>query len=139
LFLSDRLGLPALWDHVGLGNFSRRRTAYPTDQRLAAVLAGLACGLRGIAPGNLRLRPNSALRQRLGGRFPDQGTIHRRLTQVTADQAAALRQHLHQVVAAHGRFWEGLWAGAPLLLDVDGQGLVARGRRFEHARGGQLT
>jgi hypothetical protein len=138
LSLADRLGLPALWGQLGLGHPSRRRTSYPTDQRLAAVLAGLACGLRGIAPGNLLLRPNSALRQRLGGRFPDQGTIHRWLDQVTPDQAAALRQHLHAVVAEHGHFWEGLWAGEPLVLDLDGQGLVARGRRFERAQGGYL-
>src|ERR1700730_18331605 len=86
--LAARLALPALWGQLGLGHRTRRRTAYPTDQRLAAVLAGLACGLRGVAPGNLLLRPNSALRQRLGGRFPDQGTIHRWLDQVSPDQAA---------------------------------------------------
>jgi hypothetical protein len=138
LAFADRLGLPAQWAALSLGHLTRRRTSYTADQRLAAVLAGLACGLRGIAPGNLLLRPNSALRQRLGGRFPDQGTIHRWLDQVTPDQAAALRQHLHAVVAAHGRFWEGLWAGEPLVLDLDGQGLVARGRRFERAQGGYL-
>jgi hypothetical protein len=138
LSLADRLGLPACWGRLGLGHPSRRSTSYSAGQRLAAVLAGLACGLRGIAPGNLWLRPNSALRQRLGGRFPDQGTIHRWLDQATPDQAAALRRHLHQVVAEHGRFWEGLWAAAPLVIDLDGQGLVARGRRFERAQGGYL-
>src|SRR5580704_13848470 len=105
LAFADRLGLPAQWAALSLGHLTRRRTSYTADQRLAAVLAGLACGLRGIAPGNLLLRPNSALRQRLGGRFPDQGTIHRWLDQVSPDQAAALRQHLHQVVRRHGRFW----------------------------------
>src|SRR5687767_7862832 len=77
LRLADGLELVAEWSQLGFGRPTGRVTSYPTDQRIAAVLAGLACGLRGIAPGNLLLRPNSALRQRLGGRFPDQGTVHR--------------------------------------------------------------
>src|SRR5947199_140747 len=97
LRLADSLELGAAWRRLGFGRPSGRATAYPTDQRIAAVLAGLACGLRGVAPGNLLLRPNSALRQRLGGRFPDQGTVHRWLGQVTAAQAAGLRRHLHDV------------------------------------------
>jgi hypothetical protein len=124
------------WRPLGFGHPSRRATAYRTDQRVAAVLAGLACGLRGIAPGNLLLRPNSALRQRLGGRFPDQGTVHRWLAQVTEDQVAGLRSHLHGAVRQHGRFWRELWSGRRLVVDIDGQGLVARGRRFERAHGG---
>src|SRR5262245_31269172 len=95
LRLADSLELVAEWRRLEFGRPSGRVTSYPTDQRITAVLAGLACGLRGVAPGNLLLRPNSALRQRLGGRFPDQGTIHRWLGQVTAEQAAGLRRHLH--------------------------------------------
>src|SRR5262249_50835587 len=56
------------WRRLGFGRPTGRTTSYPTDQRIAAVVAGLACGLRGVGPGNLLLRPNSALRQRLGGR-----------------------------------------------------------------------
>jgi hypothetical protein len=41
-------------------------------------------------------------------------------------------------VRQHGRFWEVLWSAEPLALDVDGQGLVARGRRFERAAKGWL-
>jgi Transposase DDE domain len=135
---ADALDLPQAWDRLTLGNPSRRATAYPTRHRLAAVLAGLACGLRGVGPGNTFLRPNAALRARTGGRFPDQGTIHRWLGQVTAEQAAAWRDHLHRVVAAHGRFREALWHGGPLTVDIDGQGLVARGGRFEKAELGWL-
>src|SRR5262249_43830359 len=52
--------------------------------------------------------------------------------------AARVRAHLHQVVRAHGRFWEVLH-GAPLVVvDVDGQGLVARGHHFERAARGYL-
>jgi len=138
LRLADSFGLPQQWQQLAFGRPTQRATAYPTDQRIAAVLAGLACGLRGVAPANLLLRPNSALQQRLGGHFPDQGTVHRWLGLVTAEQAAALRRHLHEVVRRHGRFWEELWAGRALVVDLDGQGLVARGRRFEHAHGGYL-
>src|SRR5690349_24856177 len=90
LRLADSLELTAAWRRLGLGRPSGRVTSYPADRRIAAVLAGLACGLRGVAPGNLLLRPNSALRHRLGGRFPDQGTVHRWLGQVTGDQAGGL-------------------------------------------------
>jgi hypothetical protein len=138
LHLASALGLPQLWQALGFGPPSRRCSAYPPDQRITAVLLGLACGLRGIAPGNFWLRPNTALQQRTGGRFPDQGTIHRWLAQITPDQAAALRQHLHEVVRTHGRFWQELASGRPLVIDLDGQGLIARGRRFQQARGGYL-
>jgi hypothetical protein len=138
LSVAHNLGVAAPWKGLGFGRPTGRSTSYTTDQRLAAVVVGLACGLRGVAPGNLLLRPNRALRQRLGGRFPDQGTIHRWLGQVTESQAAALRQHLHAVVRRHGRFGEELGAGRRLVLDVDGQGLVARGQRFERAHGGYL-
>ena len=135
---ADTLGLCDAWTQLPLGNPSGRRTAYRPEQRIAAVLSGLAAGLKGIAPGNSALRPNSALQARLGGRFPDQGTIHRWLDQVTAPQAAALRDHLHQVVRSHGRFHEVLYAGQYLMLDVDGQGLVARGAHFEQTARGYL-
>ncbi len=135
---AEVLGVSADWPNLTLGHPSRRRTAYRPEQRLAAMLSGLAAGLKGIAPGNTWLRPNSALQARLGGRFPDQGTIHRWLSQVSADQAARLRDHLHQVVHRHGRFWHVLWSGQYLWLDVDGQGLVARGQRFEQAAVGYL-
>src|SRR5206468_4785435 len=101
-------------------------------------VAGLACGLPGIAPGNLLLRPNSALRHALGGRFPDQGTIHRWLQEVTADQARAMRSHLHAAVREHGRYRQSLWSSRMVFVDIDGQGLVARGQRFEHARAGYM-
>jgi hypothetical protein len=138
LDMAQALGLPQRWQALSLGNPSRRRSAFPPEQRLAAVLAGLAYGLRGVAPGNLWLRPNSALCQRLGGRFPDQGTVHRWLGQITEDQAAALRHHLHEAVRDHGRFGQELWSAHLLVVDIDGQGLVARGRRFERAHGGHL-
>jgi hypothetical protein len=138
LHRAQGLGLVQQWQALGFGNPSARVTAYTPDQRIAAVLGGLACGLRGVAPGNLLVRPNSALQQRLGGRFPDQGTIHRWLAQLTAEQAARLRQHLHQAVRQHGRFWQELWSARRLVVDIDGQGLVARGQRFERAHGGYL-
>lgn len=138
LHTAQTLGLTDAWAQLPLGNPSRRRTAYRPEQRIAALLAGLAAGLKGIAPGNSVLRPNSALKARLGGRFPDQGTIHRWLDQVSAPQAAALRDHLHQTVKSHGRFWEVLYAGRYLTLDIDGQGLVARGQHFEQAAVGHL-
>jgi hypothetical protein len=102
------------------------------------VLAGLAAGLKGIAPGNTWLRPCTALQAWLGGRFPDQGTIHRWLDQTTAAQANALRDHLHHVVGTHGRFWKVLRSRQLLVVDVDGQGLVARGQHFEAAARGSL-
>jgi len=135
---AETLGLGDAWSQLPLGHPSRRRTAYRPEQRIAAVLSGLAAGLKGIAPGNTVLRPNTALRSRLGGRFPDQGTIHRWLDQVTAAQAAALRDHLHQVARDHGHFWEVLGAGHYLVVDIDGQGLVARGSHFERAAVGHL-
>src|SRR6202022_2210856 len=138
LSLAHGLGLGEQWKDLGFGNRSGRSTAYATDRRIAAVVAGLACGLRGIAPGNLWIRPNSALQQRLGGRFPDQGTIHGWLGQISPDQASGFRRHLHEVVREHGRFWQELWSERLLLVDLDGQGLVARGRRFERAKAGYM-
>lgn len=132
------LGLGDARAQLALGHPSRRRTAYRPEQRIAAVLSGLAAGLKGIAPGNTFLRPNTALHARLGGRFPDQGTIHRWLDQVTAAQAAALRDHLHHVVRRHGRFGEVLAARPYLVLDIDGQGLVAHGEHFEGTAVGHL-
>jgi Transposase DDE domain group 1 len=135
---AHRLGLDAAWAQLPLGHPSRRSTAYRPEQRLAAVLAGLAAGLKGVAPGNTCLRPNTAVQAQLGGRFPDQGTIHRWLAHTTPAQATALRDHLHAVVRAHGRFWAVLWSARYLVVDIDGQGLVARGRHFEQAAVGYL-
>ena len=73
LHQADVLGLPDDWARLPLGNPSRRRTAYSSPQRIAALLAGLACGLQGIGPGNTLLRPNSALQARLGGRLRIRG------------------------------------------------------------------
>jgi hypothetical protein len=138
LHQADILGLTGDWTRLTLGHPSGRRTAYRPEQRIAAILAGLAAGLKGIGPSNSALRPNSALRARLGGRFPDQGTIHRWLGGVTADQAAAVRDHLHQAVRSHGYLWEVLASGHYLMVDIDGQGLVARGQHFEQAAVGHL-
>lgn len=131
------LELPPEWDGLWMGHPTRRRTSYKPRERVAAVLAGLACGVRGIGPGNLLLRTNSALVNR-EGRFPDQGTIHRWLQQATAAQAAAFRTHLHRTVRTHGRFVRELWSERLLVVDIDGQGLVARGQRFEEARVGYM-
>lgn len=138
LALADSLNLPQQWHALHLGHPSRRCTAYPSEQRIAALLAGLATGLPGIAAGNFWLRPNTALCARLGGRFPDQGTLHRWLAQTTLEQAADLRSHLHHVAAEHGRFWQEMTSPELLVIDIDGQGLVARGQRFERARTGYL-
>ena len=138
LSLADKLKLEAGWSKLAFGNPTNRTSSYRSPQRIAAVLAGLACGLRGIGPGNLLLRTNSAIVQRLDGKFPDQGTIHRWLEQVIQEQAAAIRQHLHDVVREHGRFWNTLRSGRRLMVDIDGQGLVARGKRFKEARYGYL-
>lgn len=135
---AEVLGLVGAWAQLPLGHPSGRCTAYRPEQRVAALLAGLAAGLKGIAPGNTWLRPNTALQARLGGRFPDQGTVHRWLDQVTPEQAAQVRAHLHQAVHRHGRFWDVLHAAPLLVVDVDGQGLVARGRHFERAARGYL-
>jgi hypothetical protein len=138
LAVARSLRLPQAWATLTLGSVSRRSTAYTPPQRISALLVGLACGLRGIAPGNTLLRTNTALQQATGGQFPDQGTIHRWLAQVTDAQAAACREHLHQVVRAQGRFWDLLRAGRRLFVDCDGQGLVARDPRFGGACRGYL-
>ena len=91
LSLAGKLGLDQRWSKLTFGNPSKRTSSYPTPRRIAAVLTGLACGLRGVAPGNLLLRTNSAIVQRLDGKFPDQGTIHRWLEQVLQEQAGGLR------------------------------------------------
>ena len=126
------------WSQLPLGHPSGRVTAFRPEQRLTAVVATLAAGLKGIGPANTYLRPNSAVAAWLGRPFPDQGTMHRWLQQTNDAQAAALRRHLHQVVRQHGRFWQELWSNRLLVVDVDGQGLVARGQRFEKAATGWL-
>src|SRR5262245_25144959 len=88
---AEVLDLPGQWKALGFGRSSGRAPAYAPQRRIAAVLPGLACGLRGVAPANRLVRPNPALRGRLGGRFPDQRTIPRWLARVTPDQAAARR------------------------------------------------
>jgi DDE family transposase len=136
--LSRAIGLLEEWSRLELGHVSGRVTSYATPERVTAVLAGLACGLRGFAPGNSLLRGNTALQSALGGRFPDQGTIHRWFQQATAEQAQALRQHLHQVMRRAGRFWQAVFSGNRVVVDLDAQGLAARGARFEKAAYGHL-
>lgn len=136
--LSRAMGLLEEWSGLELGHVSGRVTSYATPERVTAVLAGLACGLRGFAPGNSLLRGNTALQSALGGRFPDQGTIHRWFQQATAEQAQALRQHLHQVMRREGRFWQAVFSGNRVMVDLDAQGLAARGARFEKAAYGHL-
>ena len=65
LSLAGKLGLEKSWGKLTFGNRTGRKGTYRTPHRIAAVLAGLACGLRGVAPGNLLLRTNSAIVQRL--------------------------------------------------------------------------
>jgi len=126
------------WRGMWIGNPSGRKIAYQPEQRIGSIVSALSCGLRGLAPANLLLRPSSAVMNLLGGRFPDQGTMHRWLDQVTAEQAEALRSHLHRVVREHGRFRQELWSNRMLFVDIDGQGLIARGQRFERAAGGYM-
>jgi hypothetical protein len=101
LHQAQALELLPQWSQLPIGHPSGRVTAYRPQQRVIALLATLAAGLTGIGPSNTYLRPNSAVQAWLGGRFPDQGTLHRWLQQATDAQAAALRSHLHQVVRQH--------------------------------------
>jgi hypothetical protein len=101
-------------------------------------VSGLAAGLKGLGPSHSVLRPNSALQARRGGRFPDQGTSHRWLDGVTAEQAAAVRDHLPQAVRSHGRFWDILYSRHSRVGDGDGPGLAARGQHFEQTAVGHL-
>jgi hypothetical protein len=55
-----------------------------------------------------------------------------------AEDGGDVRDHLHQAVRSHGRFWEVLGRGCYLMVDIDGQGLVARGQHFEQAAVGHL-
>ena len=72
LSVAHNLGVAAPWKGLGFGRPTGRSTSYTTDQRLAAVVVGLACGLRGVAPGNLLLRrPRAKLREAL---------LHKKLT-----------------------------------------------------------
>jgi hypothetical protein len=135
---AGQMGLPEQWRGLTFGRPSRRSTAYPYEHRIASVVAGLACGLRGIGPGNRLLRTNSAIQELTGGRFPDQGTIHRWLDGMTDDQAAALRSHLHAVARKHGQFWKRLRSEQRLIVDIDAQGLPARGPRHQQAARGYL-
>lgn len=132
------IGIWDAWDRLEFGRPSGRSSAYRPSERIAAVMAGLASGLDGIGPGNQYLRPNSAMVEMLGGRFPDQGTIHRWLDEMTDEQAAALRSHLHRMVHLHGRFWSVLRSAERLIVDIDAQGLSAEGARYEEAAIGYL-
>jgi len=131
-------GIDDLWKDLQLGNPTKRVTSYSPRERIMAVLAGLACGMKGIASGNTVLRTNSAVVELCGGRFADQGTIHRWLGGVTPQQAIELRKHLRQVARHHGEFWKELRSERRLILDIDGQGVIARGRGHEEAQWGYL-
>lgn len=61
LAMAHALKWPEEWDRIGLGYPSKRVTSYTPAQRISAILAGLACGLRGLSSGNTVLRPNSAI------------------------------------------------------------------------------
>jgi hypothetical protein len=129
--LADALNISEAWESLGIGRPTGRVTAYRGADRIRAILMGLACGLPGIAPGNDTLRPSSAMSRWLGGRFPDQGTIPRWLQAATIEQAEAVRTHLHESVLQHGRFRQHRFSAQELIVDVDGQSLVARGKGFE--------
>src|SRR5436309_12927210 len=117
LRLASDLRLADQWKQLWIGRPTGRTTAFRPEHRVAAVIAGLACGLRGIAAGSLLLASNGAMRQVLGGRFPDQGTIHRWLETVTPEQAQAWRTHLHGVVREHGQWRQELWSDRMLTVD----------------------
>ena len=135
---AKRRGLMEVWSRMLLGRRSRRKTAYRPEQRTVAVLAHLAAGLSGIGPGNLWLRPNSEVQHLAGGHFPDQGTVHRWLDGVTAEQVALWREHLPGVMRTHGQFWKRLRSSERLVVDVDAQGMIARGAKFTAAAYGHL-
>ena len=65
-------GLTRGWTRLWVGNPTRRRTSDRAEQRV------LAAGLPSVSRVNQSLRPNGALQAELDGRFPDQGTLHRR-------------------------------------------------------------
>lgn len=138
LGLAGALRIDQAWTGLWLGAPTARSSAYRPEHRVRALLAGLACGLRGIAAGNLWLRQDPALQRLCQGRFPDQGTIHRWLQAVTPQQVLDLRCHLRQVVRKHGRFLHALHQPGGLLIDVDAQGIVAHGQRFQQARLGWM-
>lgn len=136
--LAAKLGVDREWSGVWLGRPTARESSYRAEDRMRALLAGLACGLRGIAAGNQWLRNDPAIRQLCGNRFPDQGTIHRWLQDVTPEQVLALRRHLQHSVRQHGRFRHQLGLPGGIIVDVDAQGIVAAGQRFEQAQLGWM-
>lgn len=136
--LAAKLGIDPLWSEFWLGTPTFRRSSYRAEHRIRALLAGLACGLRGIAAGNQWLRQDPAVQQLCGDRFPDQGTIHRWLQSVTPEQVLELRSHLRQVVRRHGRFRHQLARPGGIIVDVDAQGIVAAGQRYEQAKLGWM-
>lgn len=131
-------GLTQEWTTLWVGRPTRRRTSYRAEHRVLALLSVLTAGVPSVSSANQFLRPNGALQAELGGRFPDQGTLHRWLEQATSEQVEALRSHLHQAVREHGRFWQRLRAGEELLIDLDAQGFAAHGPRFERAADGWM-
>lgn len=138
LDLTRKLGIDPSWSGLWLGNPTSRRSAYRPEHRIRALLAGLACGLRGIAAGNQWLRNDPAMRKLCDHRFPDQGTLHRWLADVTPPQVLELRRHLRQVAQQHGRFRHQLGQPGGIIVDVDAQGIVAAGQRYEQARLGWM-
>jgi hypothetical protein len=136
--LAAKLGIERAWTGLWLGHPTARRSAYRAEHRIRALLAGLACGLRGISAGNQWLRHDPAIRRLCDDRFPDQGTIHRWLEDVTPPQVLELRRHLQQSVRQHGRFRHQLGLPGGIIVDVDAQGIVAAGQRFVQAKLGWM-
>jgi hypothetical protein len=137
--VAGRLGLNGVWSSLWIGRPTQRKNAYLAPHRIQALLAGLACGLTGIASGNLWIRNDPALRDACGGAFPDQGTIHRWLSAVDPSQVEAFRQHLFSAVKQHGRFRQALAGPEGLVIDLDAQGIVANGQRFEQTALGWMN
>ena len=131
--LAAKLGIERAWTGLWLGEPTVRCTSDRPEHRIRAFLAGLACGLRGIAAGNQWLRNDTAIRRLCDDRFPDQGTIHRWLEDVSPPQVLELRRHLQESVRQHGRFRHQLGLPGGIIVDVDAQGIVAAGQRWELA------
>jgi hypothetical protein len=138
LSTAARLGIDQPWSTLWLGRPTGRATSYRAEHRWRVLLAGLACGLRGVSAGNQWLRTDPAIRRLCGGRCPDQGTVHRWLAMVTPEQVLAVRSHLQQVFRRHGRFRHQLTLPGGIIVDLDAQGIRAEGGRFRQARVGWI-
>jgi len=136
--LAAKFRIDRAWAGLWLGHPTARKSAYRAEHRIRSLLAGLACGLRGISAGNQWLRQEPAMRTLCDGRFPDQGTIHRWLEAVNPMQVVQLRKHLQQSVRQHGRFRHQLGLPGGIIVDVDAQGIVAAGQRFVQAKLGWM-